>query len=202
MRSTWMMLALMAGCSAEQNFGETAPRQTETGGEGRIGIFPTDGVNMGPFEIGFAEVGGFRIDSMGEFPLRVISLSLIDAGENAGLAVFDGLRPADSTHVVPFELRPGEASEFMLTATMSEAGIATGTIEIYTNDSTVNDGGPGYVRIPLAATAVDSSSEDAGEDTGTDDGPNEDTGTDEEPEEDTGTEPSAPESGAEDTGGE
>ena len=43
---------------------------------------------------------------------------------------------------------------------------ATGTIEIYTNDPTVNDSGPGYVRIPLTATAVTPNSDETEEDTG------------------------------------
>ena len=201
MRFTWMTLALFLGCSAEQNFGETEPSQVEAGGEGRVEIFPSDGVEMGPFDVGFSEVGGFRIDSVGEFPLKVLSMSLIDVGDSAGQAVFADLRPADSADVVPFEIPTGEGSEFMLTATMSEAGKATGTIEIYTNDPTVNDSGPGYVRIPLSATAVASNSNDPEDDTGSGEEPDEDTGGGEETDEDTGSsEPSAAEETSEDTG--
>ncbi len=189
MRFTWMSLALFIGCSAEQNFGETEPSQVEAGGEGRVEIFPSDGVEMGPFDVGFSEVGGFRIDSVGEFPLKVLSMSLIDAGDNAGQAVFAELRPANSADVVPFDIPTGEGSEFMLTATMAEAGTATGTIEIYTNDPTVNDSGPGYVRIPLTATAVTPNSDETVEDTGSGE-QIEDTGSSETsvPAEDTGEE--------------
>jgi len=164
MRTAIILMALCTGCSAEQGFGENQTSAVEEGGEGRVEIFPTDGVIMGPFDIGHTEVGGFRIDSVGDFPLKVSRMALIDVGQNAGTGVFGELRPHVSTNTVPFDIEPGEGAEFLLTASMSEAGTATGTIEIYTNDPTVNDGGPGYVRIPLKATAVDPNGEP--EDTG------------------------------------
>jgi len=181
MRTALVLATLLTGCSAEQGFGESKPTTVEAGGEGRAAIFPTDGVNLGPFDIGHTEQGGFRIDSTGEFPLQVLSMSLIDAGENAGIAVFADLRPHVSTNIVPFEIAPGEGSEFLVTASMSEAGTATGEIEIYTNDSTVNDGGPGYVRVPLSAIARDPGGDE--EDTGSE--TPEDTGS--EAPEDTGS---------------
>jgi len=137
----------------------------DAGGDGRITIFPTTGVEFGPFEAGHTKVGGFRIDSVGESSLRIISMSIIDAGENAGAAVFSGLRPHIEDHVVPFDISPGENAEFLLQATMEEMGTATGMIEIYTNDPTVDDPSPGHVRIPLSAVAVETSDSDS-DDTG------------------------------------
>ena len=174
MRTTMILAACLAGCSAEQGFGESKPPTVEAGGEGRVTVIPADGVRIGPFNAGLSKVGGFRLDSIGDFPLQVISLTLIDAGENADAPVFSALQPAVSTNVVPFDIPPDAGAEFKLTASMSEAGTATGEIEIYTNDSTVNDGGPGYVRIPLTATATSNSQQS--EDTGTEEPSHSDTG--------------------------
>ena len=182
MRTAMILAFCLVGCSAEQGFGESKPATVEAGGEGRASLYPADGVNIGPFEAGRTKIGGFRIDSTGEFPLRVISMTLIDAGENAGQAVFAELRPAVSTNIIPFDIAPEEGAEFQLTASMTEAGTATGAIEIYTNDSTVNDGGPGYIRVPLTATAT--SADDSPDDTGDDD--LDDSGEADSPEEDTG----------------
>jgi hypothetical protein len=171
MRKAMVLAALVIGCSAEQGFGESKPSMVEAGGEGRIELFPATGVEFGPFEIGHTEVGGFRIDSVGESSLRILSMNIIDAGENAGVAVFSELRPHVSSNVVPFDISEGEGAEFLLTAAMEEEGTSTGMIEIYTNDPTVEDPSPGYVRIPLSAVAVGASGSD-GDDTGM-----EDTGT-------------------------
>ena len=189
MRTTMILAAVLAGCSAEQGFGESKPPTVEAGGEGRVTVYPSDGVVIGPFEAGLTKVGGFRLESVGDFPLQVISVTLIDAGENGGTSVFSDLQPAISTNVVPFDIAPEEGAEFKLTATMMEAGTATGQVEIYTNDSTVNDGGPGYVRVALTATATsnaeapddtgsaESSSTDTGDTDDEDTGPTSDEGT-------------------------
>jgi hypothetical protein len=173
MRKAMVMAALLMGCSAEQGFGESKPTTVEAGGEGRIEIFPTAGVEIGPIEIGHKEQGGFRIDSTGDFPLRILSMQIVDAGENAGSGVFDELRPYVSSNVVPFDIDAGDGAEFLLTASMEAVGTATGIIEIYTNDPTVDDPSPGYIRVPMTATAVEPSGSD---DTGSDDPGTEDTG--------------------------
>ena len=116
-----ILATFLVGCSAEEGFGESKPATVEAGGEGRVALFPTDGVSIGPFAAGLTEVGGFRIDSTGDFPLQVISMNLIDAGENAGQAVFADLRPHVSTNVVPFDISVGEGAEFLLTASMTES---------------------------------------------------------------------------------
>ncbi len=174
MRTTMILAACLFGCSAEQGFGEGTTPNVAAGGEGRVVVFPPDGVEIGPFEAGLTKVGGFRLESVGDFPLQIISVTLIDAGENGGTSVFSDLQPAVSTNVVPFDIAPESGAEFKLTAAMTEAGTATGQIEIYTNDPTVNDGGPGYVRVPLTATATSSS--EASEDTGSGESPAQDTG--------------------------
>ena len=184
MRTALILAFSLVGCSAEQGFGESKPATVEAGGEGRATIHPSDGVHIGPFEAGRTKGGGFRINSVGEFPLQVISMTLIDVGENAGEAVFIDLRPAVTTNVIPFDIAPEDSAEFQLEASMTEAGTATGEIEIYTNDPTANDGSPGYIRIPLSATATGSSSDEAPDDTGTSDG--EDSGEVDPPNEDTG----------------
>ena len=189
MRTAMFLAVLLIGCtSTGAGFGESKPTTVEAGGEGRVTIFPTDGVNIGPFEVGYSEIGGFRIDSTGDFPLQVLSMPLIDAGEVADQAVFADLRPHVSSNVVPFDIRPGEGAEFLLTASMTEAGTATGAVEIYTNDSTVNDSGPGYVRVPLSAVAHDPGAGSGGrDDTGHTESDDTGDSASDEPVEDTGT---------------
>jgi hypothetical protein len=138
---------------------------------------------------------GFRVNSVGEYDLRLLSMSIIQAGENAGVKVFDNLRPADDTLGFPISIDAGAAEEFIFVAAMSEEGTTTGTIELLTNDSTVNDPSPGKIRIPLSATAVDYSGD--GDDTG-ESGGGDDTGGEVEASDDTGGEVEA----SDDTGSE
>ena len=155
---------LLLGCSAEHNFGKSESTGTVAGGDGRIEIFPADGVVCETMAIGHTSTCGFRVNSVGEYDLRLTSMSIIQAGENAGVKVFDNLRPADDTLGYPISIDAGASEEFTFLAAMSEEGTTSGVIEILTNDSTVNDPSPGKVRITLSATAVDYSG--GGDDTG------------------------------------
>jgi hypothetical protein len=184
------LTALLTACSTERSFGEAKPSTTTQGGDGRIEIFPEDGVTCETMTAGHTSTCGFRVNSTGENDLRLMSMEIINAGENGGLKVFDNLRPANDSLGFPISINTGEHAEFVLQASMSEEGSATGTIEILTNDGTVSDPTPGKIRIPLSATAVDySSGDDTGDESGGDDTGDESGG------DDTGDE-----SGGDDTG--
>lgn len=167
-----LLTALLAACSAEHNFGDSKPSDTTSGGDGRIEIFPADGVECNEITDGSSVTCGFRVNSVGEYDLRVISMQIINAGENAGQPVFDNLRPADDSLSFPISIDTGESAEFILRAEMTETGSATGSIELLTNDGSVNDPSPGKIRIGVSASATISS--DADTDTGDVD---DDTGT-------------------------
>ena len=164
------LTALLSACSGEHNFGESKPSDTTSGGDGRIEVFPADGVTCQPMAAGHYETCGFGIRSVGEYDLRVMSMQIINAGENAGEKVFDNLRPADDSLNFPISINTGESEEFILLATMSAAGTASGEIEVLTNDGSVSDPSPGKIRIPISATAIDYGSDDTGETGGDDTG--------------------------------
>jgi hypothetical protein len=183
MNKALIFTGLLLGCSGEHNFGKSEGAGTVAGGDGKIEIFPSDGVVCEAMATGHTSTCGFRVNSVGEYDLRLLSMSIVQAGENAGVKVFDNLRPADDTLGYPISIDAGEAEEFIFLAAMSEEGTTTGIIEILTNDSSVNDPSPGKIRIPLSATAVDYSGD--GDDTGED---ADDTGGDAETSDDTGGE--------------
>jgi len=192
MNKALIFTGLLLGCSAEHNFGKGEPTGTVAGGDGKIEIFPSDGVVCETMAAGHTSTCGFRVSSVGEYDLRLLSMTIIQAGENAGVKVFDNLRPADDTLGYPISIDSGSAEEFIFVAAMSEEGTATGTIEVLTNDSSVNDPSPGKIRIPLSATAVDyggggdDTGDGSGDDTG--DGDGDDTGSETETSDDTGSE--------------
>jgi hypothetical protein len=185
MNKAIIFTGLLLGCSAEHNFGKGEAGGVVAGGDGKIEVYPTDGVVCETMTAGHTSTCGFRVNSVGEYDLRLLSMSIIQAGENAGVKVFDNLRPADDTLGFPISIDAGAAEEFIFVAAMSEEGTTTGTIELLTNDSTVNDPSPGKIRIPLSATAVDYSGD--GDDTG-ESGGGDDTGGDAETSDDTGGE--------------
>ncbi len=190
MHNLLYLTALLTACSAEHNFGESKPSTTTQGGDGRIEIFPEDGVTCETMNAGHTSTCGFRVNSVGEYNLRLMSMQIINAGENGGQKVFDNLRPADDSLGFPISINTGESAEFILQASMAEEGSTTGSVEILTNDGTVSDPTPGKIRIPLNATAVDHS---PGDDTG-DDSSADDTGGDSS-EEDTGEEATTEDTG-------
>ena len=189
------LLAALVGCSAEQSFGDTKPSATAAGGDGRIEIFPADGVACQTMKAGLSVTCGFRVNSIGEYDLRLMSMEIVNAGENDGQPVFDNLRPADDSQNFPISINTGDSQEFVLMASMSVAGSANGIIEVRTNDGTVSDPSPGRIRIPVTATATAAAADDTGGDTtgdtGESDGPGTDTGE---------SEASAPSTGDSDTG--
>ena len=149
-----LLTALLAAChSGEQNFGDSKPSDSTSGGDGRIEVYPADGVACAEITDSASVTCGFRVSSVGEYDLRVISMQIINAGENAGQPVFDNLRPADDSLNFPISIVSGESAEFILRAAMSETGSATGSIELLTNDGSVNDPSPGKIRVPVSASA-------------------------------------------------
>ena len=174
------LLAVLVGCSAEQSFGDTKPSTTVAGGDGRIEIFPADGVACDTMKAGLSVTCGFRVDSVGEYDLRLMFMEIVNAGENNGQPVFENLRPADASQSFPISIIAGEKQEFILTASMSVAGTANGIIEVRTNDGTVSDPSPGRIRVPVTATATAAAADDTGGantgDTGESDGHGSDTG--------------------------
>ena len=174
------LLAVLTGCSAEHNFGDSKPSGTTAGGDGRIEVFPAEGVTCEAMNAGLSVTCGFRINSVGEYDLRLMSMEIVNAGENDGQPVFDNLRPADDSQNFPISINTGDSQEFVLMASMSVAGSANGIIEVRTNDGTVSDPSPGRIRIPVTATATAAAADDTGGDTtgdtGESDGPGTDTG--------------------------
>ena len=156
------LLAVLAGCNAEHNFGDSKPSGTTAGGDGRIEIFPADGVACETISAGLSVTCGFRVNSVGEYDLRLMSMEIVNAGENDGQPVFDNLRPADDTQNFPISIDTGDSQEFILMASMAVAGTANGIIEIRTNDGSVSDPSPGKIRIPVTATATAAASNDTG----------------------------------------
>ncbi len=204
MRIFVVLCGLLFGCSAEQGFGENKVAASEAGGEGRIEIFPAGGIIFEPMGLGGIENAAFRIDSIGESALQIKSIEIIDSGENGGASVFSNLRAHDEDNVPPFNIEAGTGAEFLLTATMAEAGEATGAIEIWCNDPTVEDPSPGRIRVAMQATAIDYAAGDADADadadgddtgsessTGSDDTGSDDTGSDDTGSDDTGSETSS-----------
>jgi hypothetical protein len=198
MQHAFILTALLAACSAEHNFGEAKPSDTTSGGDGRIEVFPADGVTCEPMATGHSSTCGFRVNSVGEYDLRLMSMEIINGGENAGEKVFDNLRPADDSMSFPVSINTGESAEFILLASMTEEGSATGSIEILTNDGTVSDPSPGKIRIALSASAIEYGTDDTGE--GGEESGGDDTGEADDSSSDTGGGDSSEEGSSEDTG--
>jgi hypothetical protein len=157
-------LALLIGCSGEQGFGENKDVPSGSGGEGVIEVAPAE-IVFDETTIGHSENAPFKIISKGEDPLRVTDVRIIDAGEMSDVAVFHDLR-AFTPVVLPFELETDEEAEWLVTATLPEAGSITGMIEIRCNDTSVSDPSPGVIRIPMSASARDEGPGTGPDDTG------------------------------------
>jgi hypothetical protein len=191
MRPAVLFLAFLTACSGDgQSFSSSSGGGEPAEANGILEVYPADGVVFDTMPItSSGQMEAFRITNIGQSKLIVTHVQITDAGDNVGIEVFKDLRRADGGDSTAFDLKAGEKVEFTLNAQLNQVAEAVGNIEIYTNDTSVDMGGPGKFMLPLLASAVDpnagSDTGDVGSDTGD---VSDDTGTTSEDSDDTGVE--------------
>jgi hypothetical protein len=179
MRSLLLLPFLLSACaSSGQSFSAGGSDENQISDAGQLEVQTSRGGDILDFGSALTASDGtkefFAVKNIGEGNLTVSYVRITDAGDNVGAEVFKDLQRTDGTQPETFSLSPNTDVEFSVVAVGKTAMDADGTIEIYTNDSDVNMGGPGKYLLPLKASFIgnggdDTGSSDSGDDTGSPD---------------------------------
>ena len=179
MRSLLLLPFLLSACaSSSQSFSAGGGDDNQISDAGQLEVQTNRGGDILDFGSALTESDGtkehFAIKNIGDGNLTVSYVRIIDAGDNVGVEVFKDLQRTDGSQPETFSLSPNASVTFSVVAVGKTAMDAEGTVEIYTNDSDVNMGGPGKYLLPLRASFIDNGgddtgSSDSGDDTGSSD---------------------------------
>jgi hypothetical protein len=183
MRPAVLFLAVLTACSGGgQSFSSNSEGGEPAEANGILEVYPEAGIVFDTMPItSSGQMEAFRVTNIGQSKLIVTHVKITDAGDNVGMEVFKDLRRADGGDSTAFDLKAGEKVEFTLNAQLNHVADAVGNIEIYTNDTSKDMGGPGKFMLPLSVSAVDpnagSDTGDVSDDTGTPSVDSDDTGS-------------------------
>ena len=167
MRYATFLLFLAACSGSGQSFSSGDDKNEGSAGSGELRVTP-EALDFGTVSTTHTgKMMAFGLFNDGEYPLEVIHVKITDSGGGEDVDIFRDLRRADSGEGTNFSLSQGEKMEFTVVGQGDTPMDAVGNIQIYTNDSTIDNGGPGKFQLPMTLSVVPSNDEE--QDTGIED---------------------------------